>query len=107
MFLIIVYIVSVVAWGLVLLDMVRATYHSVKYKKEAPRLLVPLAIASLALVIESAYFLVANVVRYFIDPNAYVAFTQQDNLFIIKIGIAIAGVLMLFKLRSERKNIKK
>ena len=103
MLLIIVYIVSVIAWGLVLFDMIRATYHSIRYKTETPRLLVPLAIAALALVIESSYFLIANIFRYFVGSVGYYSFLTEDNLFAIKIFIAISGVLMILKLRSERK----
>lgn len=100
------YIVSVVAWGLVLFDMVRATYASIKYKTDTPRLLVPLAFASLALFIESTYFLVANIARIFYSGDNYLLFLEEDKLFVIKIFIAISGVLMLLKLKSERKNYK-
>jgi hypothetical protein len=87
--------------------MIRATYHSIVHKTDTPRLLVPLAFASLALTIESAYFLIANIVRYILSEEGYAAFLQQDNLFAVKIFIAISGVLMILKLRSERKKIIK
>jgi peptidoglycan/LPS O-acetylase OafA/YrhL len=83
--------------------MVKATYHSIRYKTETPRLLLPLAFASLAITIESLYFLVANLYRYYIDPDVYFALTSQDNVFAVKVFIAISGVLMMLKLRSERK----
>jgi hypothetical protein len=107
MFLIIVYIISVITWGIVLVDMINAIYHSFKYQTEAPRLLIPLAIASLALVIESLYFLIANIFRYYVDPVTYANFIEQDNLFLIKIGIAVAGFLIALMLRSERKRKNK
>ncbi len=106
MLILITYIVSAVAWGLVLTDMVRATYASIRYKSDTPRLLVPLAMASLALFIESTYFLIANIVRIFYSGNDYLAFLDEDKLFAIKIFIAISGVLMLLKLKSDRKKHK-
>jgi hypothetical protein len=103
MFLIFVYVFSVITWGIVLFDLGQAVFSSIKYKTDTPKLLIPLAFVSLALVVENGYFLVANIVRYFIDPAQYALFVQQDNLFLVKIGIAVSGFLMVLMMRSDKK----
>lgn len=104
MFILVIYLIAVLAWGWILFDLTRATFKSIKSNIETPRLLIPLAAASLGLFAESLYFLVANIVRYIAMNDAgYMMFMEQENLFIIKLFIALSGVFMLLKMKSERK----
>jgi hypothetical protein len=104
MLIIFVYLVAVVTWGWILFDLVKLTVISIKHNTDTPRLLIPLAAASLGLFVESLYFLIANFVRYVLErPEQYMLFLQQDQLFVIKLFIALSGLFMLLKMKSEGK----
>lgn len=104
MFIIIVYLIAVLAWGWILFDLTKATVHSIRSGVDTPKLLIPLAAASLGLFTESLYFLVANFIRYIsLDDAGYMVFLQQEHLFIIKLFIALSGLFMLLKMKTEGK----
>lgn len=103
MFILAIYLIAALTWGWILLSLVGATINNLKNKIETPKLLVPLVAASLGLFIESLYFFIANIIRYvMVNDVGYMLFLEQRYLFVIKLFMAISGLLMLIKIKSEK-----
>lgn len=98
-----VYLVSAVSWGAILYQLSKVVIATHKRKIARPPLLVPLAIASLALFIESVYFGSSAYFKMVGNEAMFNASLEESNWFLIKLLIAISGVLLLFNLKIEEK----
>lgn len=99
----IVYIISALSWGSILLQLSKAIIATVKAKQERPPLLIPLAVASLAIFIESVYFGISAYFSLVGEQNIFMFMYQSQNWFLITILIAVSGVLLLFNLNINNK----
>lgn len=99
----IVYIISALSWGSILLQLSKAIVTTIKSKIERPPLLIPLAVASLAIFIESAYFGTSAYFSLMGENNIFMFMYQGQNWFLITILIAVSGVLLLFNLNINNK----
>jgi hypothetical protein len=102
-YVLLVYLVSAVSWGTILLQLGKAIYTTTKSKSGRPPLLVPLAVASLALFLESMYFGSSAIFKMIGNEAMFEATLEESNWFLIKLLIAISGVLLLFNLKIENK----
>lgn len=98
----IVYIISALSWGAILLQLSKAIIASIKSNQDRPPLLVPLAVASLAITIENTYFGIASIVVFIGNRDLFMAMFQSQNWFLIGILIAVSGVLLLFNLNAKK-----
>lgn len=96
------YIISVISWGTVLLQLTKIIIATSKSKKERPPLLIPLAIASLALFIESTYFGVSALFMLMGRQDLFLATFESSNWILVKLLIAISGVLLSFNLKVSK-----
>jgi hypothetical protein len=95
-----VYIISAISWGMVMWQLGQTIYHN---KDNRPPLLVPLAIASLALFLESLYFGIFAIFHYMGLERFEDFMLHESNWFLIKVLIAVSGVLLLFNLKIEKR----
>jgi hypothetical protein len=103
----IVYIISALSWGAILLQLSKAIIATIKNNSERPPLLIPLAVASLAIFIESAYFGTSAYFSLMGRNDIFMFMYQGQNWFLITILIAVSGVLLLFNLNiNNKKGVK-
>jgi hypothetical protein len=102
----IVYLISMVAWGLILLDLTTVIYNNRKNSLENPPLLIPLSVASLALFIESIYFGASAFFRFYGYDFLFDITVQQENWFLVKFLIALSGILLLIDLKLMKNGRK-
>jgi hypothetical protein len=76
-------------------------------KFERPPLLVPLAVASLAIFIESVYFGISAYFNLTGATNIFMFMHEGQNWFLITLLIALSGVLLLFNLNINTKGEEK
>ncbi|MER2008900.1 MAG: hypothetical protein ABS939_15730 [Psychrobacillus sp.] len=97
------YIISALSWGLILLQLTKATIATRRHRLSRPPLLIPLAVASLALFIESVYFGFSAWFAMIGKEVLFLATFDDENWFLIKLLVAISGVLLLFNLKIDNK----
>jgi hypothetical protein len=98
-----VQIISALSWGMVLLQLGKALYNISKSGGTRPPLLIPLAVASLALFIESIYFGTSAIFKMTGNEFLFDATIEATNWFLVKLLIAVSGVLLLFNLKIDDK----
>jgi hypothetical protein len=81
----------------------KVVYATTKAKVSRPPLLVPLTVASLALFLESVYFGIVALAHFAGNDSLTAVMTGQENWFLIKLLIAVSGVLLLFNLKIDNK----
>ena len=99
----IVYLISALSWGAILFQLSKAIFATMKSNNERPPLLVPLAVASLAIFVESAYFGISAYFSLIGMQNMFMFMYQSQNWFLITLLIAISGVLLLFNLNINNE----
>jgi uncharacterized membrane protein len=101
---VLIYAISVVSWGSIFFQLVKLLISTSKGNR--PSLLFPLTIASLALFIESLFFGVSAFFSMMGNDNVFAFMREPQNWFLVKILIAISGVLLLFDIKAETKQKK-
>jgi len=101
MFLLLIYAVSAIAWGLVFWQLSKTVFHNNKHGLENPPLLIPLAIATFAILVESIYFGGSAYFIFFGHQDLLELTIQQENWMIPKLLIAFSGILLFFKLKKS------
>jgi hypothetical protein len=96
----------VLSWGSVFFQLLRVIIATSKTNTHRPSLLFPLTIASLALFIESVYFGITALMSITGNDMAFKIMLESQNWFLVKVLIALSGVLLLFDLKIETKNKK-
>ena len=99
-----IYIISIVSWGSVFFQLLKVIIETSKSNTPRPSLLFPLTIASLALFLESVYFGISIVFALMGKSDAFAIMLESQNWFLVKILIAVSGVLLLFDLKVETKS---
>ncbi|MNV07939.1 hypothetical protein D3C71_983930 [compost metagenome] len=108
MFVIVAYLLIALSYGIITKELIYTLVMTTKEKEKRSSLLVPLIFVSGGLFIDSIYFLIANYQRYVIgDYHKYLSFIKEDNLFIIKIILAISGIVMLLTIKRKERDDKK
>lgn len=98
-----VYIISALSWGAVLLKLSSTIVHLLNNKEELPSTLIPLTIASLATLINSVYFGFASLFNLLGYNGLFLSQFNGSYWFIVMILTAVSGVMMLFNLRGLNK----
>jgi hypothetical protein len=98
-----IYLVSAVSWGAILFQLTKVIISTHKNRDNRPPLLVPLAIASLALFLESVYFGVSAFFYFAGNNDLFYASLGESNWFLVKILIAVSGVMLMFSLHIGKK----
>lgn len=99
----IIYIISALSWGTILLQLSKAIVATIKTNLQRPPLLIPLTVASLAIFIESVYFGISAYFSLIGDNNVFKFMYEGQNLFLVTILIAVSGVSLLFNLNINNK----
>lgn len=102
-FVLLVQLISAISWGMILLQLGKAIFTISKSGGSRPPLLIPLAVASLALFLESLYFGTSAVFRLTGNMVLFNATLEATNWFLVKLLIAVSGVLLLFNLKIDDK----
>lgn len=105
MFVLLVYLISALSWGTILFQLSKVIVSANKAGLNTPPLLIPLVVASLALFIESMYFGFSAYIYFAGNKELFFMTIKEENWFLIKLLIAISGVLMLFHINFQ-KNLK-
>jgi hypothetical protein len=95
-----------VSWGSIFFQLLKLIVVTSKAKEKRPSLLFPLTIASLALFIESLYFGVSAIFSLFGNQDAFLTMYDSQKWFLVKLLIAISGVMLLFDIKSQTKDNK-
>jgi uncharacterized membrane protein len=101
----IVYLISAISWGTVFFQLLRLIFKTPKENR--PSLLISLMVASLALFVESMYFGYSSFLALIGDQSGFMVMYQGENWFLVKILIAVSGVLLMFNLKSGKKKGEK
>lgn len=99
----IVYVISALSWGSILLQLTKAIITTFKSQIERPPLLIPLAVASLAIFIESLYFGISAYFSLVGKENIFMFMHESQNWLLITVLIAVSGVLLLVNLNIQNK----
>lgn len=99
--------ISALSWGAILFQLTKAIVATIKANLERPPLLIPLAVASLAIFVENTYFGLASFFSLIGNADYFMFMFQGQNWFLITILIAVSGVLLLFNLDvNNKKGVK-
>ena len=102
MYLAILYLISFIVWSLIAYELLTVIRLSVKKKTQRPRLLAPLFFVSLAIVVDSLYSLAARISRLTWGLDTYLVFTEEQYLFLVKVFIAISGIIILLGIKRDK-----
>jgi hypothetical protein len=103
MYLVILYLISFVVWGLIAYELATVIRYNITHKTKLPRLLLPLFVSSIALIIDGSYFLVANIVKLAYGIDTYLYFMDEQYLFLVKILMAVSGVIILLGIKKNKE----
>lgn len=93
-------LLSVIAWGLVFIDLTKTFIFNTKNGRQHPLLLVPLIITSFALILESIYFGATTYLCQHGYSFMCMSFLTQEYWFIVKFFVAIGGMLFYINLKN-------